>query len=99
MKPNFLFIGPDKSGSTWLYEILRQHPECYVPPIKDIYYFDKHYERGLNWYLSFFKHAELTHKAIGELSHDYLFSKTATDRIANDFPNIKMIFCKTCSSI
>lgn len=93
MNPNFLFIGADKSGSTWLYEILRAHPECYVPTIKDIYYFDRQYDRGLNWYLSFFKHAETTHKAVGELSHDYLFSGTAADRIANDFPNIKLMAC------
>lgn len=90
MEPNFLYIGPDKSGSTWLYNIFYQHPECYVPRIKDIYFFNKYYYRGIEWYLSFFKGAESTHNAIGELSHDYLFSIKTADRIRNDFPDIKL---------
>lgn len=91
LKPTFLFIGPDKSGSTWLYEILRRHPECYVPPIKDLYFFDRHYDRGLQWYYSFFAQAPPTALAIGELSHDYLFSERAADRIARDLPRIRLI--------
>lgn len=38
MKPNFIFIGPDKSGSSWLYNIFKAHPEIFVPEIKDIYF-------------------------------------------------------------
>ena len=40
MRPDFLYIGPDKSGSTWLYEVLRRHPEVFVPSVKDLYFFD-----------------------------------------------------------
>ena len=91
MKPTFLFIGPDKTGSTWLYEVLRQHAACYVPPVKDIYFFDRHYERGLDWYLSFFEPAPAGSLAAGELSHDYLFSPQAADRIARDLPNVRLL--------
>jgi hypothetical protein len=91
VKPNFLFIGPDKTGSSWMYEILRQHPECYVPRIKDIYFFDRHYEKGMKWYLSFFRQAPSGVKAIGELSHDYLFSDLATARIKKDLPGVKLL--------
>ena len=92
-QPTFLFIGPDKTGSTWLYEVLRQHPRCYVPKIKDIYFFDRHYDRGLDWYLEFFKDAGPTDLAVGELSHDYLFSTAAPARIQHDFPEIKLLTC------
>jgi len=92
-KPNFLFIGPDKSGSTWLYEILRAHPNCFVPKLKDIYFFDRHYDRGINWYLRFFADAPETAVAIGELSHDYLFSSAAAERIARDLPGVRLITC------
>ncbi len=93
MKPTFLFIGPDKTGSTWLYEILRQHPDCYVPPCKDIYFFDRYYDRGLDWYFSFFRRAPAGVRAVGELSHDYLFSPQVAERIAHDLPGIKLLTC------
>lgn len=92
-RPDFLFIGPDKTGSTWLYKILRQHPECYVPAIKDIYFFDRNYYRGFDWYLSYFKGAPADARAVGELSHDYLFSRQAADRIARDLPAVKILTC------
>jgi hypothetical protein len=93
MKPNFLFIGPDKTGSSWMYEILRQHPNCFVPLCKDIYFFDRYYERGLEWYFGLFQGATPSHSAIGELSHDYLFSVKAAERIYKDLTDIKLITC------
>ncbi|MGB8698832.1 MAG: sulfotransferase domain-containing protein, partial [Thermosynechococcaceae cyanobacterium] len=92
-QPNFLFIGPDKTGSSWMYEIFRQHPQCYVSECKDIYFFDRYYDRGLNWYFSHFRKANSDVIAIGELSHDYLFSPLAAKRIHVDLPNVKLISC------
>ncbi|MEK8019275.1 MAG: sulfotransferase domain-containing protein [Candidatus Parabeggiatoa sp.] len=40
MLPNFLVIGAQKSGTTWLNKQLRYHPEIWLPPIKEIHYFD-----------------------------------------------------------
>lgn len=93
MNPNFLFIGPDKTGSSWMYEILKQHPNSYVPQCKDIYFFDRYYARGFDWYLSFFKEAGAQHLAVGELSHDYLFSRVAAERIKQDLPDVKLLTC------
>ena len=33
--PNFLIIGPSKSGTTSLYEYLNSHPEVYMSPVKE----------------------------------------------------------------
>lgn len=93
MKPTFLFIGPDKTGSTWMYEVLRRHPLVFVPSVKDLYFFDRHYDRGLEWYLSFFAEAPLETRAAGELSHDYLFSPEAAERIARDLPRVRLLTC------
>jgi len=41
MNPNFLGIGVPKAGTTWLYENLRQHPQVWLPPAKEIHYFDR----------------------------------------------------------
>lgn len=81
---NFIYIGPDKSGSTWLYEIFKQHPQIFIPDAKDIYFFDRYYYKGFDWYLSFFKGSE-GYKAVGEISHDYLFSQKAAQRIYEFF--------------
>lgn len=91
--PTFLFIGPDKSGSTWLHEILRGHPQCFVPMSKDLYFFDRYYERGLDWYRSQFRGASNSAVAIGEISHDYLFCKQAAQRIRRHLPGVKLLTC------
>ena len=38
--PHFLCIGAQKAGTTWLYQMLRQHPDLFLPPIKELHYFD-----------------------------------------------------------
>lgn len=40
MYPDFLVIGAQKSGTTWLYQNLRTHPEIWLPPEKEIHFFD-----------------------------------------------------------
>ena len=88
--PNFLYVGTDKAGSTFIYELLRAHPDCFVPRAKDIYYFDKHYARGPQWYAQFFAGAA-GKVCIGELSHDYLHSRVAALRIRRDLGQIRII--------
>ena len=90
--PDFVYIGTARAGSTWLFEALRQHPEIFVPPAKDIYFFDRYYDKGLEWYKGFFKDIGEARIA-GELSHDYYFSENAADRIKADMPGVKLICC------
>jgi len=39
--PDFLVIGAQRAGTTWLHRVLRQHPELWLPPVKELHYFDK----------------------------------------------------------
>jgi hypothetical protein len=49
--PNFLGIGASRSGTTWLYANLRRHPDIWLPPIKELHYFDRrHVPRRENQY-------------------------------------------------
>ncbi|MDD2724967.1 MAG: sulfotransferase [Methylovulum sp.] len=41
--PSFLCIGMQKAGTSWLYEMLLQHPDIWLPPIKELHYFDHLY--------------------------------------------------------
>lgn len=92
-RPNFLFIGPNKAGSTWLYEALSRHKHVYLPGVKELLFFDYFYGRGWSWYESYFKEAGEGCHVIGEISHDYLFSPLACERIARDLPSAKLMVC------
>lgn len=39
--PHFLGIGAQKAGTTWLYHNLRAHPDVWLPPEKELHYFDE----------------------------------------------------------
>ena len=41
MFPNFLCIGAQKAGTTWLHHNLKKHPDLWLPPVKEIHYFDE----------------------------------------------------------
>lgn len=38
--PDFLVIGAQKAGTTFLHRVLRNHPEIYIPYIKELHYYD-----------------------------------------------------------
>jgi len=40
MFPHFLGIGAQKAASTWLYTILRKHPQIWIPTTKELHFFD-----------------------------------------------------------
>jgi hypothetical protein len=38
--PDFLCIGAQKAGTTWLHENLRLQPEIFLPPVKELHFLD-----------------------------------------------------------
>ncbi len=40
-RPDFICIGAQKAGTTWLYRQLYSHPDFWMPPIKELEYFTK----------------------------------------------------------
>jgi hypothetical protein len=90
-KPNFIYIGPDKAGSSWLHEVLLRHPQIFLSPAKDLYFFDRYYDRGLDWYLRQFDDARPGHLVVGEVCQDYLFHPEAPQRIADSLGSCRMM--------
>lgn len=41
MDPDFFCIGAQRAGTGWLYEQLRNHPDFWLPPLKELHYFDR----------------------------------------------------------
>lgn len=89
--PNFLYIGPDKAGSSWLHEALLHHPNIFLSEAKDLYFFDRYYDRGLSWYASQFRNARPTHTVIGEVCPDYLASPVAPARIEECLGDVRLM--------
>ncbi|MEM9387385.1 MAG: sulfotransferase [Pseudomonadota bacterium] len=42
-QPTFVCIGAPKCGTTWLYQQLASHPQIWLPPEKEVRYFNKRY--------------------------------------------------------
>jgi hypothetical protein len=40
-RPDFFCVGAQKGGTSWLYQQLKLHPDFWMPPIKELHYFDK----------------------------------------------------------
>lgn len=77
-----------------MHSIFGRHDEVYVPTRrKEIHYFDRFYDRGIDWYQGFFPRAEEAsrYKAIGEITPDYLSDSRAQRRIAQILPECRLI--------
>ena len=91
MLPNFLIIGAEKAGTTWLYEKLRRHPEVYMPRVKELWFFSRDGSEGKTqeWYEKHFEAAP----AVGEATPAYMYDQQVPRRIADAIPDVKLIAC------
>ena len=88
--PDFLGIGAQKGGTTYLYDLLQQHPQVYLAHPKELHYFSLHHYKGLKWYSNHFEAAPVG-KRCGEISPYYMFHPLASERIAAALPTVKLI--------
>lgn len=90
MRPNFLGVGASKSATSWVHTCMEEHPEIFVPSEKEIHFFNYNYEKGFDWYESFF-HEGIGKKAIGEIS-GYLITPGVPQRIYDYNPDMRLLF-------
>ncbi len=87
---DFIGVGAQKSGTSWAYTCLYEHPQV-CAPIKEIHFFSRpRFEKGKEWYESHFKKCEES-KICGEFSTSYLYSNEAPIRIHDLYPHVKLI--------
>lgn len=92
---NFLGVGAQKSGTTTLYCILKQHPDIFMAKCKEIHFFDNdnNYSKGVSWYKNTHFNNTGEAKAIGEITPAYMFLDHIPQNILKDLGgNIKFIF-------
>jgi len=74
--PNFLIIGAQKAGTSWLHQKLRLHPEIFLPPVKDqahFYWDEGPHASTLEQYSTGFDPA-LECQAVGEATAAYFWT-------------------------
>lgn len=92
--PNFLVVGAQRAGTTWLDARLRSHPAIYLPERrKEIHFFDRYFDRGAAWYEDFFPEGEAAARygAIGEVTPAYLFEPRVPERLRRLVPECRIV--------
>ena len=100
--PDFFIVGQAKSGTTALYEMLRRHPQIFMPDSKEPWFFATDMRprfqlpmagrlpENMQEYLALFVDAA-PGQLIGEASTSYLWSRTAAEGIAAVQPQARML--------
>ena len=90
LRPTFLVIGAQRSGTTSLNDYLDEHPTILCATVKEVQYFHRYYEKGERWYSSRFpltaqrtwvRRRTGVNPPVGETSPDYLFDPRAPARV------------------
>lgn len=81
MKPTFIGLGAQKAASSWIYAVLKDHPQICVSEPKELDFFSRFYEYGFQWYEGFFNHCRGCDVA-GEVSPSYFDSAEGPLRAA-----------------
>lgn len=87
--PSFFIIGPPRTGTTWLHDVLSKH--ALLPsPSKETRFFDTHFHRGLEWYRAHFARPA-GNRPVGEIAPTYFASPDARERIAATAPDARIV--------
>jgi len=88
--PNFVVIGAQRSGTSYLALNLRNHPDVFMSKRKELDFFTDNYELGIDWYRRQFAGAE-GKRAVGEATPQYMHFEPAIPRMAEVIPDARLI--------
>lgn len=95
-KVNFFILGAPKCGTTAMVDYLGQHPEIFIPYIKEPNYFCDDFPHirkyaDLDEYLAIFPFAESQYQVFGDATVWNLYSQTAVQNIVSYNPDAKFL--------
>lgn len=104
-KPDVIFVGMPRSGTTWISRVLNEHKDIFIPSNKEINFFNRKFyylgnpklanpnrKRGLKWYFDFFKSAGKDKVAI-DMSILTALDKSSARDIRKQIGDVKIVFC------
>jgi hypothetical protein len=89
--PDFIGLGAQRSGTSWIYACLYEHSGVHIP-VKEIHFFSRehHWSRGYGWYEEHFA-GRPSGARVGEFSTSYLADPAAPARIHRRYPDARLI--------
>lgn len=91
LQPDFLGLGAERAGTSWIYACLYEHPGICAPE-KEMHFFsrERYWRKGFEWYESRFESCNPDQR-VGEFSTSYLHHPEAPRRIHEWYPSVKLI--------
>jgi hypothetical protein len=100
---DFIGVGVNKAGTSWLTKMLDAHPMICTSVQKEVHFFhdqvehtravhQNNFPKGLRWYQRFFRHCT-PNKIKGEFTPVYFIDPLVPKRIFQMFPKVKLIVC------
>jgi len=87
--PNIIVPGYARSGTTWLYNMFKMHPDVFVPNRKEMNYFGKNDHRGISWYKDYYRNND--GKDACDISPGYVHRDGVAEDIKRTIPDAKII--------
>lgn len=84
---DYLYVGGHKCASTWLHDMIVQHPEICAPKQKEPHFFDRSHPMASEDYFSLWDNRGLK----GEFTTSYFLKRETLFRIKEHNPDIKLI--------
>jgi len=88
--PTFVIAGAQKCGTSTLVATLRQHPQVHMARPKELHFFDRKRDEGLDWYAEQFtpKGKQIQW---GEASPTYIYDPDARRAMCEDLPDLRIV--------
>lgn len=87
--PDFIVVGPPRTATTWLDNVLRGY--VVLPAgVKETHFFARNYDRGVDWYSAHFSKSDPCQK-VGEVCAAYFENPDARERIYHHVPDCKIV--------
>lgn len=88
---DIVICGAQKSGTTYLADLMASQPGFYAPPIKEIHFYNGFWGKGTAWYASHFQRRSSRALQI-DASPSYMIHGAVPERIHEVNPDAKIIF-------
>ena len=86
----FIVFGMPRTGTTYLYTALAQHPQIFVPYRKESHYFSVNYCKGPAWFASLYEGLPAG-KIAADINPMYFLDEASIERVLDYDPDVKVI--------
>jgi len=87
--PDFIAVGPPRTGTSWLHRAIAENVGR-PRGLKETKYFTENYDKGLDWYAAFFRDYP-PRLRIAEICPQYFAFDEARERIKHHIPNCRIM--------